>query len=852
MRSMVLLSLRNMASNRLRFLLTTFAVLLGVSFVVASFVMTDGLRATFDNIVTDANADVDLEVRARSNFDEVQFSQNPIDETLVDTVASVEGVERADPGTQSMKIVPVRSDGEPVTTGGAPILSFNWEDSPGGALDLVAGKIPDGPAQFALDVTTADREGFVVGGTYDIIGATGREPFELVGISSFGEENALAGAIMLTFELDELQRLDDSEGQIQWISVTAAQGVDIDELVRNVEAALPASAEAVTNEEVVAEAKDEISGIIDIFGNILLAFALVTVFVSTFIIANTFNILLGQRVRQLSLLRALGASSRQIRFGAMFEALIVGLVASLLGLGGGVLLAVVLQAIMDSLGFGLPGLELIIRPQTVIAAVVVGVGVTLVAALSPARRAAGIPPMAGIRSGFRFGSGEGTRRTIIAIILAVIGAAAMGYGLFGGSDNTGLLLMILGLGAVLVFVAVSMFAPLFSTPSASALGLPLEHIPGRRITGHMARQNAASNNKRTATTAAGLMIGLALIAMATVVANSLKTSFRETLGSTLTADYLITAPNGGTFSNQIVGEIAALPDVGPISSVRYGTIRVGGGETAVTATDLTVLTELLAVGVVDGDPIASADPRHILMTEDHAADLGVSVGDQVAVEFAAAGRAFLEVGAIFSNDFLVEGGYLIDLTAWDAYFDSTADGVIAFSAAPGVDPAELAPAIDRAEAAFPQLIFETRDEFGERIEGQLDSFLIIINVFLGLAIVIALLGIANTMALAVLERTRELGLMRAIGMTRRQTRSLIRLEAGVVSLFGAILGVLVGVAFGWIAVIAIPDSFIDQVTIPVSTLAIYTVIATIAGLIAASFPARRAARLNILDAIAEL
>jgi len=367
----------------------------------------------------------------------------------------------------------------------------------------------------------------------------------------------------------------------------------------------------------------------------------------------------------------------------------------------------------------------------------------------------------------------------------------------------------------------------------------------------MARENAARNNKRTASTAAGLMIGLALIAMASVVAASLKDSFRAELGSTLIADYLVTEANDGNFSSEIAGEVAALPEFSEVSAVRDGTIRIDGDTKDMSATDLTVLTDLLDVDVLDGDAVASANPGSILLSQEVADNIGVGVGDPLRVEFAATGEQTLTVGAIYDNEFLI-GHYIIDLSGWDENFDSQDDTVIAAKVAPGVELAEAEAALAPLAESFPQLQFETRDEFRERLEGQLDSLLVIINVFLGLAIIIALLGITNTMALSVLERTREIGLMRAIGMTQRQTRSMIRLEAGVVSLFGALLGVLVGLAFGWLAVVAIPDSFISTLSIPIWTLAIYVVIATDAGLIAASLPARRAARLDVLDAIAHI
>ena len=806
--------------------------------------LTDGLTRTFNTIVEDANAEVDVEVRAKDEFAEVDLGDRPIDEGIFDIVQGVEGVREAIPIAASLKVVPLKPDGSTIETL-APIFAFNWQDTELDALELVDGRYP-GPGEFALDETTADNEGFVIGEIYDVVGINGREPFELVGTNRFGEENALAGAVLTSFTLDELQRLDGSEGQILFVDISA--DVETEVLIDRLTEVLPPDVEAVTGDVVVSEDKEDFSAVVDIFGNVLLAFALIAVFVSTFIISNTFNILLGQRVRELALLRALGASGRQVRFSSLLESLIVGVMASILGLGGGVLLALGLRSVMGALGLTLPSIEIIIAPRTIIAALIVGIGVTMLASLTPARRAATVPPVAAMRSGFRFGSGEGTRRTIIAIVLSAIGLSAIGFGLFGGA-GTALLMTSLGLGAVLVFVAVSMFAPLFSTPSASFLGAPLEHLPRNKVTGHIARQNASRNNKRTASTAAGLMIGLALIAMASVVAESLKASFSDELGSTMIADYVITADGDFGFSPELAAQVEAMPELDPVSAVRYGNMRIDGSTKQVVGAELAELTDLMAVDVREGDPAESTDPGSIIMTREAADDNGVALGDSITVEFAATGEQTLTVGAIYDNEFII-GHYMIDMSAWDTYFDSTDDSVISAAVAPGVDPAAADAALAPLANEFPQLNFETRGEFQDRVEGQLDNLLVIINVFLGLAIVIALLGITNTMALSVLERTQEIGLMRAVGMTRRQTKGMIRLEAAVVSLFGALLGVVVGLAFGWLAVLAIPASIINQLSIPAVTLVIYVIIATIAGLLAASFPARRAARLNVLEAIA--
>ncbi|MEL6890960.1 MAG: ABC transporter permease, partial [Actinomycetota bacterium] len=326
MREILRLTARNLAASKLRFLLTSFAVLMGVSFVVSSFVLTDGLGRTFDGIVEDSNAGLDVQVRADVEFEEVAFADIPIDEGLIDLVAEVDGVRLAEPGFQSSMVIPLDGDGDPVETIGSPILSFNWSDPTVSGLSLVEGSAPESSGQFTMDIDSVDRHDFVLGSTYDLVGTAGPEPFELVGLTKFGEDNAVAGAVLLSFTLDDVQRLTGLEGKIHWIDV-AGDGVDQETLARRIDDVVPPAVEAVTSDVVVAEEKDDFGGVLDIFGNILLGFALVAVFVSTFIIGNTFNILLGQRVKQLALIRALGASRGQVRASSLLEALVVGVVA---------------------------------------------------------------------------------------------------------------------------------------------------------------------------------------------------------------------------------------------------------------------------------------------------------------------------------------------------------------------------------------------------------------------------------------------------------------------------------------------------------------------------------------------
>ncbi len=847
---MTRLTLRGLLAHKIRFALTTFAVVLGVAFVTGAFVLTDGLRATFDDLVSEVTANIDVEVRGEVEFDDGTGVTPPVPVDVVDTIAAVEGVDRvagvveANPGA----VVPVAADGDAVQTLGPPILAFNWTGDLG-PTSVTAGEAPDAPGEFVLDETTADDEGFVVGDTYDVIVPTGRVEATLVGTISFGAENALAGAVLTQWETGQLQELLDREGLFDSIDVSARDGVVPQELATAVTAALPDGFEAVGSEEVVEEQAGDFDTVIDIFGNILLGFAGVSLFVSAFIINNTFTIVLGQRVRELALLRAVGAAAAQVRRSVLGEALVVGLLASVLGLAGGFGLAIAIRALLNGFGFGLPPVQFGLAPRTVIAAFVIGLGVTLASAIAPARKTTSIPPVAAMRDGFVLGAGEGTRRVIAGAVLLFVGLAAMAWGVFGDPEGFSLLVAVAG-GAVAVFVGVAMLSPLVASPVARVLGAALPRLPWLGPAGRLARENSARNSRRTAATASALMIGLALVAAATVLGTSLKQDFRDTLSSSVQADYFITDESFAGFSPELAASIEADPAFGAVTAFRFGRVRIDDDTKDVGAADLAELPQLIDVDVVEGDVADGAGGGGIALFTDPADDLGVGVGDTVPVAFADGRTEDLRVVAVY-DDASILGNYTIDLATWDAHFPQNVDVFVAASLAADTDPAAARAGIDALAREFDATV-EDRAEFQASQESQLDSLLAIINALLVFTILIALLGIVNTLALAVFERTREIGLLRAVGMSRRQARSMIRWEGAIVAAFGAILGTLVGVAFGWAAVRALPDSIVNTFAVPVPTLLGYIVVATLAALVAASIPAWRAGRLNVLDAISHL
>lgn len=846
---MLRLSLRAIRQHPARFALTTFAVVLGVGFVVGAFVVTDTVRTAVGGLFTDVSAGVDVSVRARSNLEAGAqggpASRGRIPDTVLATVLGVDGVEAAQ-GSVSGYAQLLDPQGEAVTTNGAPLLGVSWgdvEEAVPATMD--DGQPPEGPNEVVIDRDTAQDYGFRVGDRTTVLLLGGSREVEIVGVFTFGETNSLLGARLTGFDLASAQEAFGAPGQYDGIDVVAADGVSREDLTERVQRVLPDGVEAVTIDEVNSEGAQSVEGFLSVFQNVLLGFAGVALLVSAFFINNTFAILLGQRTRELALLRAVGASRRQIVGSVVLEAALIGVLASVIGIGFGLLIAVALQALLAAGGFTLPEETLQLTARTVIAALVVGIPVTLLSAWLPARRAAAVPPVAALRDGPAVDESGGRRRWVTGGVLLGVGIVAVVLALFvfeGAVPVFGTL----AVGAVLVFVGTASLSPLLAVPVSSALGRPFAALS---ISGRLARANAVRTPQRTARAASALMIGLALVTTVFVAGTSIKDSFAASVEGSVRADFVVSSPTFTGFSPTVASSLASLEDLPAVTGVRFDQFLFEGKAAQVSAVDPVPAARVVNVDLLEGS-LDDLGPGRIAVFEDEATDRSLEVGDTVQVEFASGGPRNLEVAAIY-GDAAYAGNFLIDLATFEeAYPANTLDMFVFAKAATGADPATVRKEIEQVLEPFPGLDLKDRSEFEQSQRDQLNQILVSVNGLLALALFIALMGISNTLALSVIERTREIGLLRAVGMHRKQVKRMVRIESTIVALFGALLGLLVGLVLGVGVTLALPESIVTLVRVPWFTLVVVVVVAAIFGVLAGVLPARRASRLDVLEAIA--
>jgi putative ABC transport system permease protein len=904
------LTLKSIFSRKVRFALTTVAIVVGVAFTVATFMLTDSLTDTFDQVAEDIEEGVDLTVRMHLEFG-ASTLRPPVPEELLDDVRGVDGVAQAEPRMFSDEVVPYRADGEPVKTFGPPRigLNFSTDEGPLAQLQIVDGSPPEGSDQFVLDTSTYDREDFEIGKTYQVVGPAGARQFKLVGTFDYGSERTQGtGVIISAFDTPTAQDFFNKVGGYDEIGISLEEPGQVDAVAARLGDVIPDGAEVVGQEVKIQESQDDFQEFINFFRVALLAFAMIIVLVSAFIINNTFTIVLGQRIRELALLRAIGATGQQVTRSVLGEAVVVGVVSTILGLAAGVGLAALLQAVLEgNESFSLPEGTLSLQPRTVIIAVLIGVGITLLVSLVPAWRARKVPPIAALRDDFRIAGPGLRRRLIIGGVATAIGALSMGAGLFGSYSTTATLTYIAA-GALLVFVGVNLLSPTVAKPVSNLLGRrptavvllilgPIIMLSGVGLlfvalgqmadgnpvggvflvlsaalvvgagwlafqtgrggldptTSQLARENAGRNPRRTASTASALMIGLALVAMASVIGASLTKSFLDKLDTAARFDYIVQPENQNaeipTFTNEVYDQVVDLPGVAEVLRVRYApdSMRVNGDTKDVSASPFAQIERHVALDVVEGTIPADGTGK-VIVEDDAAKSTGVRLGEVVPVQFADGTTQDLEVAAIYEDGSIV-GNWMVDLPTWEAHFPTlTGDLLLSILKDPDADLEQVQDEIDEAAANYPVKV-ENREEFKDSTRAQINSLLIVIQVFLAIALLIAGFGIANTLALSVFERTRELGLLRAVGMTRGQAKRMIRGEAVIVSIFGGLLGVALGIVFGVAGAIAIPDTIIYTTAIPVGTIVIYLVGATVIGLVASIAPARRVANLDVLDAI---
>lgn len=843
------IALRGVLAHKLRLALTAMAIVLGVGFVTGTYTFTDTINARFETLFTDAYAGVDVSIDPI--LTELGAGSETLPADLLPAVAALDGVEVA-VGRVDGYAQLIDSDGAVVGGQRAPTIGMSWIDEPALSalwIDDGNGRAPSGPGEVAIDVATAERMGLAVGDRVRIQFDGLSEEFQIVGLAKYGTEDSLAGATLSMFELAEAQRVLGLQDGYSSILVASASEVSAEELTRRVGAVLPAAAEASTGAEQTQRYLDDVAEGLGFLNTVLLLFAGVSIFVSAFIIQNTFRIIVVQRTKELGLLRAIGATRRQVISMVSLEALTVGVFASGIGVAVGVGLSYVLRLAMDALGFSIPDGPLTLLPRTVAIALAVGVVVTVVSAMLPAVKAARVPPVAALRD---MESNTDARslqfRAATGISMAAVGTASLLLGLLAEVSSK---IAYVGIGSVVMLLGVATLAPLMARPLADLLGRPMVRLSG--VSGTMARENTKREPRRTASAAAGLMIGIALVAFVSILAATIKTSVEDTVTQTFpTVDLTLRSVNGAdsdapeTFTSTFTDDLRRLPEIGTVSAMRFGIARLDGKVVDVTAIETETITSLYDVKPSTGTLDVIADSG-LLVAEKTLLDRGWTVGDAIEVEFATTGARTMVVKGTFPDaDF---GEYLISMPTYQANYPTDQDGFVLVSYAAGVADVAGRAAVDELAAGFPAVSVQNKAEFIADAERSIDQMLALFWGLLGIAIIIAVMGITNTLALSITERTREIGLLRAVGMSRRQVRSMIRWEAVIISLFGAVLGLSLGVFFGWSITTALSDEGLGEFTVPIGQMVTYLALSGFAGVLAALWPARSAVRMNVLRAI---
>lgn len=847
------LALENLFARKFRLVSTSLSVMIGVAFLAGSLVLIDTIRSTFDDLFADIYESVDVVVRSGESID-ADFGEirGTIDEDVLAVVRDVDGVVAADADIQGYAQL-VDVDGDPIGNPGqgAPTFGFNWTDVDElNPMVLVDGEPPREPDEVVIDRYSADQGPFSVGDTVTVLLQGPPEQFRVSGIATFGDADTALGSSITIFTPATAQRVLGEPGRVDTISAVAADGVGQQELADRVAAALAAApagddTEVITGEALTAETQDDVESALGFFNTFMLVFAVVALFVAAFIIYNTFSIILAQRTRELALLRALGAGRGQILGSVMVEAVVIGLVASVLGIVAGLGVAALLKELLAGFGIDIPTGSVVFEADTVWISLAVGVGVTVVSAVVPSRRASTIAPMEALRASTSDGLGSlGVRLSIGAVLLGG-GLSLLLWGLFGSPPDR---LLVIGPGAAGVFLGVAALSPLAVAPYARAVGRPI--AASRGVPGELAQENTIRNPKRTSTTAAALMIGVGLVSAITIFASSATASIAEVIDEAFVGDLVIDSGSFGFggLSPELAAELNELPDVEAASGVRLGFAEVDGEPAILFGIDPATMGDIVDVGVLEGS-VESLDENDLAVHEEYAADQGWSVGDTVPVRFAETGARTFEVALIFERDELT-GNFFIGSPAYEANFRDQFDFQVYVLRSDDATAAQARAAVESVASRYPNAEVQDLQEFKDAQAAQINQLLGLVYALLALAIVIALIGIANTLALSIVERTRELGLLRAVGMTRRQLRATVRWESVMIAVFGTVLGIVTGVFFGWVIVEALRDEGFRQFVFPYQTLVVIAIIAAVAGVVAAIRPARRAARLDVLRAIA--
>jgi putative ABC transport system permease protein len=830
-------TLSGLVAHKLRLALTALAIVLGVTFISGTFVLTDTLNNTFSVLFGDIYQKVDFQVRGAAQLGSgANAVRNPIAESLLARVRRVPGVEAADGEVEGYAQF-VAHDGKAIVTGGAPTLGVNFEPDPQiSDLHIIAGGPPRTPDDVVMDAGTAQQYGFTVGQRVRILLAGPSRTFTITGIAQFGSADNLAGATLAAFTLPAAQAVVQQPGQLDDINVVAAPGASQPVVERDIARVLPPGVQVVTGQTVQEESTDAITQGLSFFSTSLLVFAFISLFVGGFTIFNTFSIIVGQRTRELALLRIVGASRRQVFVSVLAEAALVGLASSLIGVGLGVLAALGLEALLSGFGFKVPPGSLVFEPRTVLVGLAVGVGVTVVAAIGPARNAVRIPPVAALDDR-QSGPGASLRsRFTWGGAVALAGVVTLAIGLARPA------IQLVGAGAAGIFLGAAMLAPAVARPLSSVIGRPLARLLG--VPGQLGRENSMRSPRRTAQTAAALMVGLALVAAMSVFGASVSESATSSVDDAISASLLVTTANGsGELSQSVPATASAVPGVTATTAVYQSPFEFQNLLVTLTAVATRHLADTLILRMAAGTPAALARGE-LLIDTTTARSRHLSVGDTAAVKFARTGSSRIRIGGIYQANSLI-GSYLVSASFLAAQVSHPPLGALLLrTSGTGVETA-----VTHALAAYPNLQVQTRAQFEQAQTASVNQLLGLVYALLGLAVLIALIGIVNTLVLSVFERTREIGLLRAVGMRRPQVRSMVRSEAVILAIFGAVVGIIIGTVMGLAFVSSLRQQGVTDTVVPVANLLGFLLLSALLGLVAASWPARRAARLDVLAAI---
>lgn len=847
--------LNGIVARKLRVALTLLSIASGVALVTGTYVLTDTIDRSFDRIFEQTAQGTDVSVTAPATLEGDGGSEGTLPTlppAVVERVRAVPGVAAAQ-GNVFDQVTILGPDGERISTG-SPNFASSISAGRFEAFTIAEGRFPRTDGEAAIDQAAAQRVGYDVGDRVRVVGDRGRVDLRLVGLTKFGNEASFGGASVVSTTLRRAQSLTGKGDGLDEIEVAGDGSVAAAELVRRVREELGRGFVVRTGQQQAAVQSADIKDDLGFIRTILLVFAGVSLFVGAFIIFNTFSITVAQRTREFALLRTLGASRRQILRSVLGEGLVLAVAGSAIGLALGLALAPALYALFKVVGAELPNQGLVILGRTVAIAVAVGLVVTLVSGLAPALRATRVSPMAALRETQVGDAHVGGRALVAALVLVAIGVGLLAYGLFGGAE-TNAALSLLGAGAVAVFLGVAILSPRLVPPLTGAIAALLRPF-SRGVAAQLARENTRRQPGRTAATAAALMIGVALVAFVAIFANGIQGAIDNAVDSSLEPRTLI-AQNTDGFSAlpaRAPALLADRPEVATVSPVIFtvGQVRGIEGTTDVTGVDPATFGRSWRTEWEQGSDatLRRLDARGTILTKPFAEENDLGVGDTLTIRSRTGERGTYTVRGIVDGRALF-ASVTLSVDVVRRAFGEQRPSFLFVGLRAGTDEAAAKRAIDRLlERDVPNVEALTGDEFREDQAGQINQLLVLVYVLLALATLISALGIVNTLTLSISERTRELGLLRAVGTTRRQVRAMVRRESVITSLIGAALGIVLGIFFA----IAVSRPLADDgfvLTIPWVTLAVLLVLAAIAGTLAAILPARRAARTDVLRAIAQ-